>query len=163
MNKFLSVGSGMKDFIKKYKQKGLIREEKIGSDQVARHIGRARKDLKVAKANLKIDAEASYNYAYLAMLRAGRALMFSMGFRPVGGEQHKTTVSFCECSMKKEFVVLVRHFDRMRKKRNRFTYDEPGLLVSEVETKNAFMAAEEFVEAVSGFIEKGSRRQRLAQ
>lgn len=151
----------MKEFIKKYKQEGLIREEKIGFDQVVRHIERARKDLRVAKANLKIDTEASYNYAYLAMLRAGRALMFSMGFRPVGGEQHKTTVAFCEHVMGKEFVVLVRHFNRMRKKRNRFTYDEPGLLVSEIETRSAFECAEEFVGVVSEFVEKKSRQQKL--
>lgn len=151
----------MKNFIKEYKQNGLIKEEKIGLDQVVKHINRAEKDLKVAKANLKIDTEASYNYAYLAMLRAGRALMFSTGFRPIDGEQHKTTVSFCEHVMGKEFKSLIRHFDRMRKKRNRFTYDEPGLLVSETETKNAFEYAEKFVGTVIAFVEKKNSQQKL--
>jgi hypothetical protein len=51
----------MNDFLKLYKQKGLLKEEAIGFDQVIKHFERARKDLEVAKANLHIDAEASYN------------------------------------------------------------------------------------------------------
>lgn len=151
----------MKNFIKEYKQKGLIREEKIGFDQVITHINRARKDLKVAEANLKIDTEAAYNYAYLAMLRVGRALMFSYGFRPINGEQHKTVVSFCDFALGKEFLEIVRHFDRMRKKRNRFTYDEAGLLVSETETKKAFESAKKFVEKTSGVIQEKNPQQKL--
>ena len=151
----------MNDFIEEYKQKGLIKEEDIGFDQVIRHIERARKDLKVARANFKIDAEASYNYAYLAMLRAGRALMFSNGYRPIDGEQHKTVVAFCERVLGKKFLNLVRHFDRMRKKRNHFTYDEPGLLVSETEIKKAFENAREFVERVAECIQKKNPQQKL--
>lgn len=151
----------MNGFIKEYKQKGLIREEKIGFDQVIKHIDRARKDLKVAEANLDIDVEAAYSYAYLAMLRMGRALMFSRGFRPVDGEQHKTVVSFCEDALGPEFLEITRHFDRMRKKRNRFTYDEPDLLVSEIETKAAFASAKEFVGKVLKFIQEKNPQQKL--
>jgi len=151
----------MTDFVKEYKNRGLIKEEKIGFDQVTKHISRARKDLKVAEANLKIDTEAAYNYAYLAMLRVGRALMFSYGFRPVDGEQHKTVVSFCEHILGKNFLEPVRHFDRMRKKRNRFTYDEPDLLVSETETRFAFKNAKEFVKEISGYIQRENPQQKL--
>ena len=142
----------MKNFVREYKQKGLIKEEKIGFDQIIKHLNRAKKDLRVAKANLKIDSEAAYNYAYLSMLRAGRGLMFSYGIRPVDGEQHKTVVAFCEVVLSPKFSDLVKHFDRMRKKRNRFTYDEPGLLVTESETKRAFEDAMKFTGEVSKFI-----------
>lgn len=151
----------MRDFIKEYKRRGLIREEKIGFDQVVKHIERARKDLRVAQANFKIDMEAAYNYAYLAMLRAGRALMFSYGLRPTDGEQHKTVVSFCEYILGDKFLELVRRFDRMRKKRNRFTYDEPDILVSDVEAKNSFLSAKEFVQKVSEFIQDKNPQQKL--
>jgi uncharacterized protein (UPF0332 family) len=151
----------MKEFIKLYEREGLIKQEKIGFDQVIKHINRARKDLRVSEVNLKIDAEAAYNYAYLAMLRTGRALMLSYGYRPVDGEQHKTVVSFCEHILGLEFSELVRRFDRMRKKRNRFTYDEPGLLVSETETSNAFKNAKQFVEKVSRFIQVRNSQQKL--
>jgi uncharacterized protein (UPF0332 family) len=151
----------MKEFLKIYRQSGRLKEEKIGFDQVIKHIERAKQDIKVAAANLTIDAEASYNYAYLAMLRSGRALMFSFGYRPLDGEQHKTVVAFCEQALDKKFIELVKHFDRMRKKRNRFTYDEPGLLVTDTETANAFKHAEEFVRQVSGFIRERNPQQKL--
>ena len=151
----------MKEFLKIYKQRGLLKEERIGFDQVVKHIERAKKDIEVAEANLAIDAEASYNYAYLAMLRSGRALMFSFSYRPLDGEQHKTVVAFCEYALGEKFAELVRHFDRMRKKRNRFTYDEPGLLVSDTETKNAFTNAKVFVEKVSQFIKDKNPQQKL--
>ena len=67
------ISNGVNDFVNIYKKKGLIKSEAIGFDQVAKHIERARKDLRVAKANLAIDTEASYNYAYwLCSGAAGR-------------------------------------------------------------------------------------------
>ncbi len=155
------ISNGVKKFVKEYIQKGLIKEERIGFDQIVKHLNRARKDLKVAEANLKIDSEAAYNYAYLAMLRTGRGLVFSFGFRPTDGEQHKTVVAFCENVLGSEYFDLVRHFDRMRKKRNRFTYDEPGLLVTETETKKAFEDAVKFVIEVSKFITDKNPQEEL--
>lgn len=151
----------MTGFLKIFQQKGLIKGERIGFDQVNKHLARARKDLQVAEANLKIDSEAAYNYAYLAMLRTGRALIFSYGYRPLDGEQHKTIVSFCEYILGTELSTVVKHFDRMRKKRNRFTYDEPGLLVSETETEEALKNAKEFVEKVTEIIQKKNPQQKL--
>jgi len=84
----------MKDFIETYKQKGLIKAENIGVDQIIKHLERSNKDIYVSDKNIDIDTEASYNYAYLAMLRAGRALMFSFKYRPIDGEQHKTVAAF---------------------------------------------------------------------
>ena len=77
------------------------------------HINRARKDIQVSQANLAIDTEASYNYSTLvAMLRSGRALMFSYGYRPIGGQQHKTVVEFCGEVLGKEYKNLTEAFDR---------------------------------------------------
>jgi uncharacterized protein (UPF0332 family) len=95
------------------------------------------------------------------MLRSGRALMFSFGYRPLDGEQHKTVVAFCEYALGERYADLVRHFDRMRKKRNRFTYDEPGLLVTDTETNNAFMDAKVFVTKVAQFIQEKNPQQKL--
>jgi len=60
-----------------------------------------------------------------------------------------------------DFSQLVRRFDRMRQKRNRFTYDEPALLVSQTETKDAFLLATEFVKRVSEFIQEKNPQQKL--
>jgi len=151
----------MKDFIESYKQKGLIREEDIGFDQTIKHLERAKKDLHAAEANLEIDTEVSYNYAYLAMLRSGRALMFSLKYRPIDGEQHKTVVAFCENILEKENLEIINYFDRMRKKRNRFTYDEPELLISETETEQALKNAKEFVKIIYNYIQNNNPQKKL--
>ncbi|MBI5151914.1 hypothetical protein HZA39_00090 [Candidatus Peregrinibacteria bacterium] len=149
------------DFPKIYQRKGLIKKENIGFDQVVKHIDRANIDLKVSRRNLTIDTEAAYNYAYLAMLRTGRALMFSCSYRPIDGRQHKTVVEFCEYILGKKYTVLVKHFDRMRQKRNKFTYDEPGLIVSDTETISALEKAEKFVREITKFIQGENPQAKL--
>ena len=61
----------MKEEILKLERDGLISKEMIERDQVDKNIKRSFQDIVVAKANIKIDREASYNYSYLAMLRSG--------------------------------------------------------------------------------------------
>lgn len=149
------------NFLKIYQRNGLIKKEKIGFDQIIKHIDRAGIDLKVSRKNLKIDAEAAYNYAYLSMLRMGRALMFSYNYRPIDGRQHKTVVEFCEYVLGKEYAILIKYFDKMRQKRNKFTYDEPGLIVSNTETIDALKKAEEFAEKTAKFIHKKNPQIKL--
>lgn len=151
----------MKDFIASYKQKRLIKEENIGFNQVVKHLERAKKDLRAANANLKIDVEISYDCAYKAMLRSGRALMFSFKYRPIDGEQHKTVVAFSEHVLGPKYLKIVKYFDRMRKKRNRFTYDEPELLVSETETRQAIENARTFFEETCKFIQNKNPQKEL--
>lgn len=140
-------------FIKSYIQRGLIKEQEIGFDQIIRHLARAKKDLVVAKANIEIDEEATYNYAYLAMLRCGRAIMFLNGFRPSDGQQHKTVIEFCREVFEQDFIELIRKFDMMRRKRNQFTYD-PFLPVSKTEAENALNNAEMFVDKALEVVRK---------
>jgi len=146
----------MKKSIQDLINKKLISQEKIGFDQIINYIERAQKDLMVAEANFSIDMEASYNYAYLSMLRSGRALMFSFGYRPIGNMQHKTVILFSEIILGKEFLDLILKFDRMRKFRNKFTYDVPGTFISEQELKNAFNSANKFTKEVFLFIQKNN-------
>ena len=112
---------------------------------------RALKDLKTSKADLDIDEGTAYAIAYLAMLRAGRAFML----RPANGYQHKTVVEFTAYFLGKKFESLVEHFDRMRKKRNIFTYDV-GISISKTEAKNAINTAAEFVNVIRDIIRRES-------
>ena len=65
----------MMKLIEDLENRGFIAKEEIGFDQIIKHINRASKGLKVSDANLKIDNEAAYNYAYLAMLRTESFLL----------------------------------------------------------------------------------------
>jgi len=142
-----------KEFIKEYLDKGLLKEQKPSLKAVEKLILRAHKDLKTAEANLDIDEGIAYSVAYLAMLRAGRALMLLKGFRPADGYQHKTVVEFTAESLRGSFKDLVELFDRMRRKRNIFTY-EIDISISRTEADNALGTAVKFVEIIKDDIRK---------
>ena len=81
-----------KDTVKIMLNQGLIKKQKVDFSQIKALLLRAQKDIVAAKANLKIDEEVTYNYAYLAMLICGRSIVFMKGYRSVDGQQHKTII-----------------------------------------------------------------------
>lgn len=147
-----------KRMIDDFLRDGLIKKQEVNFTQVEKLISRAQKDLIVAKANLEIDEEASYNYAYLAMLRCGRALLFLKGIRTSDGQQHKTVIELTKFILGKDFEILIEKFDRMRRKRNQFIYD-PFLPISKTESENALKTAMDFVMKISKLIKKENPQQ----
>ncbi len=142
-------------FLQEFLAKGLLRRQKSDLRTVEKLLLRAYKDLKTAKANLDIDEGIAYTVAYLAMLHAGRAFMLLKGFRPADGYRHKTVVEFMSHFLGKEFKLIVEQFDRMRRKRNIFTY-EIDISISKSEATSALKTAEKFVDLVREIIQKGS-------
>lgn len=140
-------------FVDEYLAKGMLKRQKSSHSAVEKLILRSHKDLKTAKANLSIDEGIAYTVAYLAMLRAGRAFMLLRGFRPADGYQHKTVVEFMSQGLGDEYKSIVERFDRMRKKRNIFTY-EIDISISRTEADNALEAAVKFVTLIEDFIKK---------
>lgn len=135
------------EFIAEYIARSLIKKQKSALKDVANILKRARIDLKTAKVNLKIDEGTAYAVAYLAMLRAGRALMLLKGLRPDDGSQHKTVVEFTAYYLGDKFKAIVTHFDRMRRKRNIFMYDTE-ISISGSEASTALETAVEFVDLI---------------
>jgi len=140
-------------FIKDYSGKGLIKPQKTNIKTIENLISRSFKELKIAEANIKIDEGTAFTVAYTAMLHAGRSLMFLRGFRPSDGYQHKTVVDFASMLLGEKYEVLVQRFDKMRRKRNIFTY-EVSITISEQEVKNALKSASQFVKTIKDLIEK---------
>jgi len=140
-------------FIKDYSGKGLIKPQKTNIRTIENLISRSFKELRIAEANIKIDEGTAFTVAYTAMLHAGRSLMFLKGFRPSDGYQHKTVVDFASKILGKKYEVLVQRFDKMRRKRNLFTY-EVSITISELEVKNALKSASQFVKTIKDLIEK---------
>lgn len=125
-------------------EQGLIKKQKVDFSHIEALLRRVQKDIIVAKANLEIDEEVTYNYAYLAILRCGRSIVFMKGYRSIDGQQHKTIIELSGEILGEGFKELIKKFDRMRRKRNQFTYD-PFLPVSKTEAENALKTAEKFV------------------
>ena len=150
-----------KDTVKTMLNQGLIKKQKVDFSHIEALLLRARKDIITAKANLKIDEEVTYNYAYLAMLRCGRSIVFIKGYWSVDGQQHKTIIELSGEILGEEFKSIVKKFDRMRRKRNQFAYD-PFLPVSKIEAENALKTAEEFVKIVLKLIQKENPQLRFS-
>jgi len=149
-----------KDTVKIMLNQGLIKKQKVDFSHIEALLLRAQKDIVAAKANLEIDEEVTYNYAYLAMLRCGRSIVFMKGYRSVDGQQHKTIIELSGEILGEEFKSIVKKFDRMRRKRNQFTYD-PFIPVSKTEAKNALMTAENFVKIVFQLVQKENLQLRF--
>jgi len=118
----------------------------------------ARRDLKTAKKMLSEDNDWAFSIAYNSMLQAGRALMFSRGYRPTGDAQHVSVIRFVETCLGRDLKKTIIAFDRMRRKRHAAIYGAAGS-VSETEAKNAvrragsFLGKIEEVLARDGFID----------
>jgi len=141
------------EFLEESISKGLLKSQKSDLRAVEKLILRAHKDLKAAKANLDIDEGIAYTVAYLAMLHAARAFILLKGFRPAEGYKHKTVVEFISHFLGKEFKAIVEQFDRMRRKRNIFTY-EIDISISKSEASNALDRATMFVNLIKRIIQK---------
>lgn len=134
----------MKTLLEKLEKEGWIRKQQITLSQIEQLAIRARKDLITAENNLKNDPECAYDYSYKAMLRIGRAILFSFGYRPRSERAHKTTVEACRIILGDKFADLVDVFDEMRKVRNQFIYD-PITDISEKSAKEALKEARDFL------------------
>lgn len=141
--------------------KDLLKEEKIDFDQINKIIAKAQKKIKNSEILFKNDAEEdAYTLAYEAMLLAGRALVFSFGLRPRAAGSHKTVVEFARRIMGDRYDILVKKFDKMRKKRHYLIYG-PSSDVSQTETQNAIKSAYDFLEKISQEIEFKNPQQKL--
>ena len=138
--------------IKELIDKGLIKkDDNIDSFQVLSVIKKSRRSIKSAKLLVEDDQENSYQLAYEAMLQAGRALVFSFGFRPRAAGSHKIVVDFSKKVLGKEIATTVFKFNKMRKTRHYLVYGT-GLYISEVDSRNAILFATKFLKHVIRFI-----------
>ncbi len=78
----------------KFLKNNLIKKQNPDFKQIELQLQRSLKDLQTANENLNIDLTWTYTIAYHAMIRAGRALMYSKGFLPTTKNTHKTIVEF---------------------------------------------------------------------
>ena len=147
--------------IQEFIDKNLIKKDDyIDSSQVQSVLEKSRRSIKSARLLIDDDRENSYQLAYEAMLLAGRALVFSFGFRPRAAGSHKIVVDFSKKVLGKEIATLVFKFDKMRKIRHYLIYGS-GLSISEVDSRNAILSAAKFLKNVENFINDKNLRGKL--
>jgi uncharacterized protein (UPF0332 family) len=108
---------------------GLVEKYQSDEDQIRNEVEIAKSDLASAKHMLGIQEWGwAHNAAYNSMLQAGRALMFSKGYRPRSQEHHTAVISF----------------EKARRRRNESLYDRAGS-ISETQGRNLVQFAEKFM------------------
>ena len=127
----------------------LLEDRKIEQEpgvrgQVAQQLSSARRDLKTARKLLADQDEWAYTIAYNAMLLAGRAVMFSEGYRPTSIGGHVAVIEFLRIWSGPVSTEVVQTMDRMRRQRHRIMYDAPGT-VSPDQIREAVRTAEQFI------------------
>jgi uncharacterized protein (UPF0332 family) len=147
------------EMFQEFIDKGLIKkDEQIDYAQIRSILTKSQRSINSAKLLMADDQENSYQLAYEAMLLAGRALVFSFGFRPRALGSHKIVVDFSKKVLGKETATLVFKFNKMRKIRHYLIYGS-GLSISEVDTENAVLSAIKFLKAVENFIEANIHKE----
>ena len=126
--------------------KGLVEKFQSNPKDVKNEIDIAKNDLSSAKKMMTIDEWGwAHNAAYNAMLQAGRALMFSKGYRPKSAEHHLAVVSFVQVVFPTKFEpAVLQAFSKARLRRNESMYDRAGS-ISETQGRNLVEKAETFV------------------
>lgn len=110
-----------KDLARKLEREGRLLRQKAGLVQVEALLRESLVDLKEAKKTQMVSSRATYLLAYMAMLKAGRALLLLEGYRPDDGAQHKTVIEAARVLLGQKYEALVNHFEIMRRKRNEMT------------------------------------------
>ncbi len=108
--------------------KGLVEKFQSEPTQIENEMEIAKNDLASAKKMLDIQEWSwAHNAAYNAMLQAGRALMFSKGYRPKSSEHHVAVVSFVEAVYSAKFPSeVLQAIGKARLRRNESMYDRAG-------------------------------------
>ena len=130
--------------------------EKIPVDKnlIENSVKLAERDIKTSRDVFNnSDYDWSFSIAYNAMLQAGRALMFSEGFRPKGEYKHVSVIDFVKKKFGKDFAdKILFTFNKIRKKRHIAVYEQVNI-ISEDEAKNALETAEQFVKKVKEILQ----------
>jgi uncharacterized protein (UPF0332 family) len=101
--------------IVKLEKEGKIRKQKAGIVQVEALLKEAILDLGEAKKITQLASRATYLLAYMAMLKAGRALLLFKGYVPDDGAQHKTVVDVTSIILGDKYRNLTEQFETMRR------------------------------------------------
>jgi len=125
----------------------LIKKQAPDHDQINKQLNRASKDLRTAEALSSIDRTWSFTIAYHAMIRAGRAFMFSKGYLPTTLSAHKTIVEFTREALGSPYGDLILNFDRMRRKRHDFIYNSENN-TTEREALAAIRTAQDLIRGI---------------
>lgn len=146
---------------KKLLEDDSLQKKKVSFQEVDNVLNKAFESLKAAEILIdKNLEEPGFKQAYDSMLLAGRALIFSLGYKPRSVGSHIITIKFCELFLGIDFKILIEKFKKMKQKRNYLIYGA-GLAISHTETQNAIKNAKQFLKSIEKEINKIRKQEKL--
>lgn len=137
--------------LKLLEKDGKVKRVKVAFIQIEKYLREALIDLEEARRIYGIVRKAPYLMAYMAMLKAGRALMFMEGYQPDDGGQHKTVIQITAMILGSQYRGLIKHFEIMRRKRNEMTY-EASFFLTQIEVERSFFDAATLVRSILNLV-----------
>ena len=127
----------------------------VNKEVIENSLNLAKRDLSTAEKILKDNSfDWCLSIAYNAMLQAGRALMFSKGFRPKGKYKHVAVVEFVKAKFGKDFEEQTLFvFNKIRKKRHIAVYEQIDI-ISREEAEHAIVQARKFIKKTKEILKK---------
>ena len=92
--------------IEDLQRQGIIKTVPVNRKKIQDARDLALRDIATAGSILANNQDWAYTIAYNAVLQAGRALMFSQGYRPDGANQHVSVVKFVELYLDKNDSII---------------------------------------------------------
>ena len=123
-------------------RKGLIRQASPEKGDIENLIKIAEQDILVAEKLLDTSYDASFTHSYNAILQVSRAYMFANGYRP-REESHTVVIQFLSAVFGEEYSEMIALFDRMRRQRNKVTYEMTNI-ITKYQAEYALGKAKEF-------------------
>jgi len=120
-----------------YLHDGKLKKEHVELIYIEELLREAVIDLDEAQKTQDIAHRATFLLAYMAMLRAGRALLLLKGYKPTNSSQHKTIVEMTSLIMGKSYQTITDHFNLMWQKQDELIHEHRGFL-SELDAHDAF-------------------------
>lgn len=137
--------------LKLLEKDGKVKRVKVAFIQIEKYLREALIDLEEARRIYGIVRKAPYLMAYMAMLKAGRALMFMEGYQPDDGGQHKTVIQITAMILGSQYQGLIKHFEIMRRKRNEMTY-EASFFLTQIEVEKSLSDAATLVRSILNLV-----------
>lgn len=139
------------DFYDLVKQGCLKEEKNIGTDQIAKLLDRADKDLSTAHSLFDIDEGAVLSMVYSAVFHAANALIRLYGYRPGNIKQHYATIEAVKRILGEDYKDYIFWFNKLRVKRNEFEY-QAIFNISRTQIDENLIEATKFVKIITTFI-----------
>jgi uncharacterized protein (UPF0332 family) len=141
-------------------REGKLKRQKADLDYLNDILDAARRNFEAARfVQSKVD-EAAFKLIYDGLLQVSRVVILLKGYKPGGGEQHKTAFLAAREILGPDYEEFINKIQKFRIKRNECIYDPRGL-IGKSEAEAIHKTAKEFWAKVRDYLEKENPQLKL--